>query len=201
MVLEHCGKIDADSIREYIAIGGYSAFEKAFGIVHAVPFYNFCELVSEIYRIYYEGEVIIPFDGEEARTDPRGCWWQYRYVDAEFIDFILENMFNVKPDHSYVYYVEGWDSKDNIFAYYEDGYYYSNAEDGGDGVGPEVTVKKVEILPDGKYRVTVHYRIVGGDENGNTVTFLEGGDINVVAEMKNIDGNSIWSFYKIEQVK
>ncbi len=29
VVLEHCGKIDADSIREYIAIGGYSAFEKA----------------------------------------------------------------------------------------------------------------------------------------------------------------------------
>ncbi len=29
IVLEHCGKIDAESIREYIAIGGYSAFEKA----------------------------------------------------------------------------------------------------------------------------------------------------------------------------
>ncbi len=29
MVLEHCGKIDADSIREYIAIGGYSALVKA----------------------------------------------------------------------------------------------------------------------------------------------------------------------------
>ncbi len=29
VVLEHCGKIDADSIREYIAIGGYSALEKA----------------------------------------------------------------------------------------------------------------------------------------------------------------------------
>ncbi len=29
VVLEHCGKIDADSIREYIAIGGYAAFEKA----------------------------------------------------------------------------------------------------------------------------------------------------------------------------
>ena len=28
VVLEHCGKIDAESIREYIAIGGYSAFEK-----------------------------------------------------------------------------------------------------------------------------------------------------------------------------
>ncbi|MDO4380824.1 MAG: NADH-quinone oxidoreductase subunit NuoF [Clostridia bacterium] len=29
LVLEHCGRIDAQSIREYIALGGYSAFEKA----------------------------------------------------------------------------------------------------------------------------------------------------------------------------
>lgn len=29
VVLEHCGKIDSDSVREYIAIGGYAAFEKA----------------------------------------------------------------------------------------------------------------------------------------------------------------------------
>ncbi len=29
IVLEHCGKIDADSITEYIAAGGYKAFEKA----------------------------------------------------------------------------------------------------------------------------------------------------------------------------
>ncbi|MGM9974459.1 MAG: NADH-quinone oxidoreductase subunit NuoF [Clostridiaceae bacterium] len=29
LVLEHCGQIDATSIKEYLAIGGYSAFEKA----------------------------------------------------------------------------------------------------------------------------------------------------------------------------
>ncbi len=29
VVLEHCGKIDANSVKEYIAIGGYEAFEKA----------------------------------------------------------------------------------------------------------------------------------------------------------------------------
>ena len=29
VVLEHCGRIDANSIREYLAIGGYRAFEKA----------------------------------------------------------------------------------------------------------------------------------------------------------------------------
>ncbi len=31
-VLSHCGHIDADSIREYIAFGGYRAFEKALGM-------------------------------------------------------------------------------------------------------------------------------------------------------------------------
>ena len=29
VVLEHCGRIDANSLREYLAIGGYRAFEKA----------------------------------------------------------------------------------------------------------------------------------------------------------------------------
>ncbi|MDR3122779.1 MAG: NADH-quinone oxidoreductase subunit NuoF [Treponema sp.] len=29
MALEHCGQIDATSIREYLAVGGYAAFEKA----------------------------------------------------------------------------------------------------------------------------------------------------------------------------
>ena len=42
MVLEHCGKIDADSIREYIAIGGYKALEKALFEMNAD------EIVSEI---------------------------------------------------------------------------------------------------------------------------------------------------------
>ena len=29
LVLKHCGHIDATSIKEYIAVGGYTAFEKA----------------------------------------------------------------------------------------------------------------------------------------------------------------------------
>lgn len=29
LVLEHCGEIDSDSIREYLSVGGYTAFEKA----------------------------------------------------------------------------------------------------------------------------------------------------------------------------
>ena len=178
-----------------------NAFENAFTTIYGAPFYNFCELVSEIYRIHYEGSVDCTSDSEDNRTDPRGYWQQYRYIEADFVDFVLENMFNVKPDHNYIFKEKGWDGEVYTYAYYEKGYYYSDASDGGDGCGPEVTVKKVEILPDGKYRITVHYRIVTGGENGELVTFIDGGDINVVAEMKNIDENSIWSFYEINEVK
>lgn len=174
------------------------AFENALSIIHGAPYYNLYERVDEIYRMRYEESVIFPLGNEDDITDPRGYWTQFRYVEAEYIDFILENMFNVKPDHEHILYIIGWVSEGkDVYAYYQDGYYYSYAGDGGDGVGPEVTVKKVEILPDGKYKVTVHYRIVEAED----VTFIDGGDLNVVAEMKNIDGNSIWSFYEIEPVK
>ena len=176
------------------------AFEKAIGIIHGAPYYNFSELVSGIYRIHYEGSEVFPSGDENDLTDPRGYWKQFRYIEAEFVDFILENMFNVKPDHEYIFYTEDWYSGvgDGTYVYYEDGYYYSDAGDGGDGCGPEVTVKKVEILPDGKYQVTVHYRVVSRGINNEIETVADGGDIIVVAEMKNIDGNSLWSFYEIK---
>lgn len=213
--IDMCGISNTDAknltdLLEYIFFYGMesydykvdNAFEKAFGIIHGAPYYNFSELVGDIYRIHYENDVIFPSGDGDDMTDPRGYWRQYRYVDAEFIDFILENMFNVKPDHNYILYMdEGWSDEDNTYAYYEDGYYYSDAGDGGDGCGPEVTVKTVEILSDGKYQITVYYRIVAGDENGEPVTFIDGGDLNIIAEMKNIDGNSVWSFYEIKQVK
>ena len=178
-----------------------NAFEKAFAKVYGASFYNFSELVSSIYRLYYENEVVFPLGDENDMTDPRGYWTQFGRTEAEFIDFILENMFNVKPDHSYVLKEKGWEGETIYLAYYEDGYYYSDAGDGGDGCGPDVVIKKVEILPDGKYQITVHYRIVEAGENNEMVTFIDGRDINVIAEMKNIDGNSIWSFYEIKEVK
>ena len=174
------------------------AFENAFGAIFAAPFYSFSEHMSESYRLHYEEAVVY----EEGETDPRGYWTQYRFVEAEYVDFILKNVFNVKPDHKHILYITGWISEgEDVYTYYEDGYYYSYAGDGGDGCGPDVVIKKVKILPDGKYQITVHYRIVEGDENGEMVTFIDGGDINVVAEMKNIDGNSIWSFYEIKEAK
>lgn len=49
VVLEHCGKIDADSILEYIAIGGYEAFEKA--LFEMTP----ADIVSEITKSNLRG--------------------------------------------------------------------------------------------------------------------------------------------------
>ena len=93
-----------------------------------------------------------------------------------------------------------WDGEKYIKAYYHNGKYYSDASDGGDGVGPDVQLKKVEALPDGKYKITVHNRVVTGDENGNTVTFMDGDDYTIIAEMKNIDGTTVWSYYEIQPV-
>ncbi len=49
LVLEHCGKIDAESIGEYIAIGGYAALEKALFTMSPE------EVVSEITKANLRG--------------------------------------------------------------------------------------------------------------------------------------------------
>ncbi len=49
VVLEHCGRIDADSIYEYIAIGGYEAFEKALFDM------NQDEIISEVSKSILRG--------------------------------------------------------------------------------------------------------------------------------------------------
>ncbi len=49
VVLEHCGRVDADSIAEYIAVGGYAAFEKA--LFDMTP----DEIVSEISKSNLRG--------------------------------------------------------------------------------------------------------------------------------------------------
>ena len=165
-----------------------------------MPYHNFCELVGEIYRINYDNDIVFPYD-EYSQTDPRGCWQQYRRVEGKYIDFILENMFNVKPDYNYTLYSDEWSQGDGTYAYYEDGYYYSDAGDGGDGCGPDVIIEKVEILPDGKYQITVHCRLVTGGGDYELEIIDDIGRYNVVAEIKNIDGNSIWSFYKFTKLK
>ena len=177
------------------------AFEKAFGIIHGAPFMNFADVVTDVYRIEYENVVNFP-EGDDSFTDPKGYWQQYRYVEEKFIDLILEEIFNVKPDHSYVMHNYDWYGDESmVFAYYQDGYYYSDAGDGGDGCGPEITVNKVERLSDGKYKITVHYNVVGYSADNELEIIEDNGDFIVVAEMKNIDGKTVWSYHEISPVK
>lgn len=171
------------------------AFEKAMGAIYGAPFSTFSEAVSEIYRIRYEHDLCY----NSNQPDPKGYWQQYRQEDAEFIDFILEEIFNVEPNHDYIL-SEDWDGEKHMKAYYQNGIYYSDAMDGGDGVGPDVQLKKVEVLPDGKYKITVHDRVVTGDENGNMITFMDGDDYTIITEMKNVNGTTVWSYYEIKPV-
>lgn len=170
------------------------AFEKAFKIIHGVPFWQFSDVVGDVYRIHHEQFVYFPDGEDDTDRDPRGYWAQYRYVEGAFIDMILEEIFNVKPNHNYVLYSEEWEGKKEVEAYYEDGFYYSAAWDGGDGCGPDLTVKDVKVLSDGKYQITMNYRIIAGDEIVENC-----GDYIIVAKMKLYEGNSLWSFYEIKE--
>lgn len=176
------------------------AFEKAFSIIHGVPFRQFSDVVAEIYRMNYESFIHFPQGEGDTETDPRGYWPQYRYVEEHFIDLILEEMFNVKPNHNYVLYGEEFEGKKEVLAYYEDGLYYSAAWDGGDGCGPDLIVKEVKALSDGKYQIIMNYRIVAGGDNGELEVVEDCGDYMIIAEMKPYEGLSLWSFYEIKEI-
>lgn len=132
-------------------------------------------------------EVTDCWDGGE---DPEGLYDEfYRVVDDEYVDLSLKTIFNIKPEHDYVLCSESGDT----YAYYYDGEYYCRGEEGGDGAGPEVEIKNIKAQNDGKYLIDATYYI--SDFEGRE----EICDVEVVAEIKNVEGQNIWSFYKIEK--
>ena len=177
------------------------AFKKAIRIIHGATFFSFAEVVSEVYRINYDYMEYYYYHDDYFQPDPKGCWKQYKRIDGEFIDLILEEIFNVKPDHGYVVYDKEWsENEDGVYAYYYDGAYYSDASDNGDGCEPDVTIKNVKVLPDEKYQITVNYKDVVHVENGIFETVEDHGDYVIITEMKNIDGTTVWSYYEIQPV-
>ncbi len=77
VVLEHCGKIDAESIRAYMAIGGYTAFEKAlFDMTQG-------DIVSEITKSNLRGRGGGGF--------PAGRKWEQVKRQKELIKYVVCN--------------------------------------------------------------------------------------------------------------
>lgn len=133
------------------------------------------------------------------KADPRGAYnYMYTKFDGEKFDKILKEVFNVTPDHDYVAkhtneYIES--GKDVTILYYENGFYYMASGQGGDGAYPETQINSVEKSTDGKYKINITYM----EKAGYTEDYLKRIDTNVITELKNVDGEKIWSIYSIEK--
>ncbi len=180
------------------------ALNYALNIIFAVPYESFVDDMAQIYdwRNYDEPWYIVNEDDNNEEDDyhsyirdPKKLFKigeYYCVVEASYVDKILKNVFNVKPDHSVVMK----NSKGNVWLYYYDGNYYYVYGDGGDGAGPLVTIDSVKQRADGKYIIEAKHTYDDGLEGEALVEKLK-----IVADIKVVDGDSLWSIYKIETVK
>lgn len=180
------------------------AFNYALNIIFAVPYESFVDDMAQIYdwRDYDEPWYIVNEDDKNEEDDyhsyirdPKKLFKNGEYycvVESSYVDKILKNVFNVKPDHSVVMK----NSKGNVWLYYYDGNYYYVYGDGGDGAGPLVTLDSVKQRADGKYIIEAKHKY-GNDDEGYSFRRK----LKIVADIKIVDGDSLWSIYKIETVK
>ena len=180
------------------------ALNYALNIIFAVPYESFVDDMAQIYdwRDYDEPWYIVNEDDKNEEDDyhsyirdPKKLFKNGEYycvVESSYVDKILKNVFNVKPDHSVVMK----NSKGNVWLYYYDGNYYYVYGDGGDGAGPLVTLDSVKQRADGKYVIEAKHKY-GNDDEGYSFRRK----LKIVADIKIVDGDSLWSIYKIETVK
>lgn len=180
------------------------ALNYALNIIFAVPYESFVDDMAQIYdwRDYDELWYIVNEDDKNEEDDyhsyirdPKKLFKNGEYycvVESSYVDKILKNVFNVKPDHSVVMK----NSKGNVWLYYYDGNYYYVYGDGGNGAGPLVTLDSVKQRADGKYIIEAKHKY-GNDDEGYSFRRK----LKIVADIKIVDGDSLWSIYKIETVK
>lgn len=180
------------------------ALNYALNIIFAVPYESFVDDMAQIYdwRDYDELWYIVNEDDKNEEDDyhsyirdPKKLFKNGEYycvVESSYVDKILKNVFNVKPDHSVVMK----NSKGNVWLYYYDGNYYYVYGDGGDGAGPLVTLDSVKQRADGKYIIEAKHKY-GNDDEGYSFRRK----LKIVADIKIVDGDSLWRIYKIETVK
>ena len=182
------------------------ALNYVLNIIFAVPYESFVDDMAQIYdwRDYDKSEYFMSdvvneegdvYDDSGYIRDPKKLFKNGEYycvVESSYVDKILKNVFNVKPDQSVIMK----NSKGNVWLYYYDGNYYYVYGDGGDGAGPLVTIDSVKQRADGKYIIEAKHKY-GNDDEGYSFRRK----LKVVADIKIVDGDSLWSIYKIETVK
>ena len=114
----------------------------------------------------------------------------YAYVrlDGDKVDWILKNIMNTEPDHSYNSKNVKLSEYEMGFAcYYYDGYYYYSTGDGGDA-GFQTKIDSKSVNENGQYV----FDISGYDFNDEKIA-----SYNVVAELHEVDGSREWKLISI----
>ena len=165
------------------------AYEIAIDRMISGPFFDLMDEFNDIY-----GSSNYTFEPETDEKDPKKIMDDnfYKKISAEKFDSVLKNVFNVEPDHKYTM-SDSYNSK--VVFYYYNGYYYIQNGDGGDGAGPKVTIESITKQNDGKYNIKILYQLV--DYAGAK----DLARLDVVAALKSVKGDRLWSFYKIKTTK
>lgn len=166
------------------------AFETAFDCMLSQSYYSLVERLSDIYGWGgYSQEIYSKNLPDPRRVFSYGGYYEYNQYNGEKFDNILECIFNVKPTHSFV----AKDNDGNMKAYYDNGFYYAYAGDGGDGEGPGARFNSMRAAQDGKYVINITYQrcTIDGD--------YDLADYNITAELINLNGDRVWSLYSFEK--
>ena len=126
-------------------------------------------------------------------TDSPGVCGYIR-LNADQVDWILENILSVMPDRSRIYFdLNPYDDDSTTDCYYHEGYYYYLIQEGGGGGNHPAIIDYVQ-QPDGSYVV----KFSAYDEEyeyKNAYQILE-----VSAVLKEIDGKRVWSVSSVEVI-
>ncbi len=183
---EYLEQIMFDCVRDYNS-GSADATEDAYSIVFGV--------LGGMYGNIYSGDA---YDMVMGIPDPQNKYYNeftgyaYYKFPSEKVDWILENILNTKPDHSYVGVAEWMSSVGMIettLSYYDNGYYYTNYTETGSET-QKMQVLDWNVNANGRYEITIG-RFQYGEEKPTY-------KITVTAVLKEIESERVWSIYKIQ---
>lgn len=161
--------------------------DNAENILYGLIFNGFAVPGYEYYFGYISQEGPV-FDS--SQNDPLNKFeYKYYKLPEDNVDWIIENIFNSKADHSI----------NNSDLYYYDGYYYQQAGDAG-YIGHWSEIRDYTLLEDGKYSIICDYYSVEYDNL--TEKWVKGneyyGTTYIIAVLKNISDDTYWTFYIID---
>ena len=210
-LLEHILSTHSDYTDRWVADGLPYDCASADALVYALTAminYPYCQLMEDMdiqcgygWADRYTGknadvdaDVIREFRGYDLQeVFYGGDSYSYIEYDGAFFDDLLRGIFNVEPDHGFVYKVEDpyKEGGEQLLLFYDSGRYYATYFDGGDGAGPIVHVSGFAPLGDGRYTVSVYYGW-GNDMGAEEIAVLE-----ATVALKDIGGDRVWSVYEI----